>query len=107
MKIAPATLPRSYFAEFAFLRPSSEIKIDTTPKRKANAYGTQIAENNCGFSVFRPFQAAMIDPVIAAKFVRDWTVRKSLTAGFSEFPPEPSKGETTLVVVLNKFANAM
>jgi hypothetical protein len=39
MKIAPATLPASSFPPFAFLRPSIDIRIDTSPKRRANTCG--------------------------------------------------------------------
>src|SRR5689334_22536964 len=100
MKIAPARWPTSIFP--SFLRPSSEIKIETKPKAKEKIYGTQNAES-AGDNFWSPSQAAEIAPVIAEKFERDCMVRKSLTMDFGSISLEPSSGACLLVEVFNKF----
>ena len=102
MKTAPRTSPHSSFVEPAFLSPSSEINIEIKPKTPVNAYGTYNAENTPEFNLCNACQAAVIEPVIAAKFVRDWIVKKSLTAGFSSVPLDASNGDAPLVVVLSE-----
>jgi hypothetical protein len=94
-KTAPITVPGSNvsFPPLLFLRPSIEIRNETTAQTKANRYGTHMAAAP-GVNVCSACHAAVIAPVIAAKFVNDWTVMKSLTAGLASVPVEASRGDS-------------
>jgi hypothetical protein len=69
-------------------------------------YGTQMV-SACGVNFSNACQAAVIAPVIAAKLLSVWTVRKSLTAGLSSVPVDASSGDSGEVVVLNRLITGM
>lgn len=102
MKAAPAIVPNSNvpFPFWVFLRPSIEVKNEMIAQAPENTYGTHIAAAP-GVSLCSACHAAEIAPVIAAKFINDWTVRKSLTVGFASVPADPSRGVSTVEGVLN------
>src|SRR6516162_10469235 len=107
-KTAPTSVPSSHvpFPSLVFLRPSFEISNETMAQARANRYGTHIAAAP-GINVCSACHAAVIAPVIAAKFVNDWTVMKSLTVGLASVPVEASRGDSAVVVVLKTFITAM
>lgn len=69
-----------------FLRVAScaaEAVRETTSQTKAMTNGVHCVEKELELTALSAFQATVIAPVMAAKFVSDWTVRNSLTLVWS------------------------